>query len=47
MIYEYFKVSDEDESVLDLDEVCEVELKNENVQSFNARWGETVIAMRT
>ena len=34
MIYEYFKVSDADEPVLDLDK----DLKNDNVQSINTRW---------
>ena len=47
MIYEYVKVSDEDESVLDFDEILKVELKNDNVQPFNARWDETIIAMKT
>ena len=46
MIYEYFKVSDTDESVLDLDEILKVELKNNNVQSFTVRWDVTLIAMK-
>ena len=29
----YFKVSDTDESVLDLNEILKVELKNDNVQT--------------
>ena len=33
MIYEYFKVSDTDESFLDLSEILKVDLKNANVQS--------------
>ena len=46
MIYEFSKVSDKDESVLDLNGILKVELKNDNVQSFNARWDETMIAMK-
>ena len=45
MMYEYFKVSDKDESVLDLNELLEVELKSDNVQSFNTRWDESIFAM--
>ena len=46
MFYEYFKVSDADESVLDLNENLKVELKNVNVQSFSTRWDETIIAIK-
>ena len=46
MISEYFKVSDTDESVLVLNEILKVELKNGNVWSFNTRWDETTIAMK-
>ena len=46
MIYQYFKVSDTDDSVLDLNEILKVELKNDNVQSFSTRWDETIIAMK-
>ena len=46
IICEYFKVSDTDESVLDLNEILKVEMKNDNAQSFNTRWEETVIAMK-
>ena len=45
-IYEYLKDSDADESFLDLNENSKVELKNDNVQSFNTRWNETIIAMQ-
>ena len=38
MIDEYFKVSDADEPVLDLNDFLRVELKNDNLQSFNVRW---------
>ena len=40
MICEYSKVSHTDESVLDLNETLKVELKDDNVQSFNTRWDE-------
>ena len=46
MIYEYFKVSDTNESVLDLDEILKVELENDNLQPFNTRWDETIIVMK-
>ena len=46
MIFEYFKFSDTDESVLDFDEILKVELKNDNVKSFDSRWDETIIAMK-
>ena len=42
VISEYFKVSDTDESVLHPDENVKVELKTDNVQSFNTRWDETI-----
>ena len=46
MMYEYFKVSDTDESVLDLNKILKTELKNDNVQACNTRWDETIIAMK-
>ena len=45
MIYTNLKASDTDESVLDINEIVNVELESDNVQSFNTRWGETIIAM--
>ena len=44
MTYEYFKDSDTDESVLDLDEIFL--RSNDKVQSFNTRWDEAIIAMK-
>ena len=35
-----------DESVLDLNEILKLDLKNDNVQSFNTQWDETIIAMK-
>ena len=46
LIYEFFKLSDTDESVLDLNEVLKVGLKNDNVQWFNTRWDDTIIASK-
>ena len=46
MIYEDFKVSDFDESVVDLNAILKVDLKNENVKSFNTRWDATLIARK-
>ena len=34
-----------DVSVLDLNDIVKVELKNDNVQRFNTGWNETIIAM--
>ena len=45
MICEYFTFSDTDESVLDLSEFKKVAWKN-NIQSFDALWDETRIAMK-
>ena len=44
--HHYFKVSDTDEPVPGLNENRKVELKTDNVQSFNTRWDETSIAMK-
>ena len=46
MLYDHFKVSDTDESVVDFNEILKVELKNYNIQSFNTRWDETMIVMK-
>ena len=46
MIFEYFQVSDTDESVLDFSEIFKVEWKNDNVQSSNMGWDETILAMK-
>ena len=45
MICEYFTFSDTDESVWDLSEFKKVAWKN-NIQSFDALWDETRIAMK-
>ena len=46
MIYEDFKVSDTDESVLDLSQILMVILRSDSAQSFNTRWDETIITMK-
>ena len=46
MIKEYFKVSDTDEFVLDLNEILKVVLKIGIFTSFNTRWEEAIIAMK-
>ena len=46
MICEYFKVSDTNESVLDLHEILKAEFEKDNVQSFNTRLDETITAMK-
>ena len=45
MIYEYFKVSDTDESVVDFNDILKVAVKNESVQPFNTRLDDAIIAM--
>ena len=44
-IYTNLKASDADESVLDINDVVNVDLESDNVQPFNTRWDETIIAM--
>ena len=46
MIYEYFKVSDTDESVVDFNDILMVAVKNESVQPFNTRLDDAIIAMK-
>ena len=46
MICECLKVSDTDESVLDLNEILKVDLKSENIQPLNTRWDETMISIQ-
>ena len=46
MICEYFKVSDTNESVLDLHEILKAEFDKDNVQSFDTRQDETITAMK-
>ena len=40
------KVSDTDESVLDLNEMVKVESTNDKIQMFNSRWNETTVALK-
>ena len=46
MICEYFKVSDTNESVLDLHEILKPNLIRTTVQSFDTRQDETITAMK-
>ena len=46
MVYEYFNLSDTDESVLELHEIWKVELQDDKVHPFNTRWDETIITMK-
>ena len=46
MVYEYFKVSDTDESFLDLNALLKDEWKHDYVQSFNTCWDETIITTK-
>ena len=38
MIYDQFEISDSDGAVLDFSDLLEIELKNDNVQSFDTGW---------
>ena len=46
MIIEHFKTREPDGAVLDLSDLLTVELRNDNLQSFDTQWDETIIAMR-
>ena len=46
MILKHFKISDTDRTVLYLSDFLNVWLRNDNLQSFDAKWDETIIAMR-
>ena len=46
MIYDHFKVSDTDGTVLDLPDLVKVEIGNDTLQSFDTKWDETIVAMR-
>ena len=39
-------MSDTNESILDLNDILKVALKNDNGQSFNTRWDQTIIALK-
>ena len=43
--YDHSRVSHTDGTVLDVSDVLKVELKGDNVQHFDTRWDETIIAM--
>ena len=45
MIYEHFKTSDSDATVLDLAGFIGIEPRRDNVQTFDTKWDETIIAM--
>ena len=44
---EYVMVNDTDAFFLDSNEFFNAELKNDNVQSFNTRWDETIVAIKS
>ena len=46
MIYEHFKISDMDDTVLAVSDVIELELGGDNVQTFDTMWDKTIIAMQ-
>ena len=45
MTSDHFKISDTDGTFQDLPDLVKVELRSDNVQSFDTRWDETIIAM--
>ena len=40
MIYDFFKISGDNEAILDFRDLSEVQLKNDNVQAFDTKWSE-------
>ena len=46
MICEHVKISDTDGAVLDIADLLKIELKGENVQTFDTKWDETINAMQ-
>ena len=46
LVFDHFKISDTDGTLLDLPGLMKLELRNDNVQSFGIRWDATVIAMK-
>ena len=40
MIYDYFRVTGVNESVLDYADLITVALRNENIQEFDTRWND-------
>ena len=45
LIFEHFKINDTDGTVLAPSDFLQVELRNDDLQSFVAKWDETIIAM--
>ena len=46
MICEHVKISDTDGAVLDIADLLKIELKSDNVQTFDTKWDETINAMQ-
>ena len=46
MIYEHFKISDTDDSVLDTSDLPNIELRCDSVQTLDTKWDETASAMQ-
>ena len=45
MIYEFFKISGDNEAILDFRDLSKVHLKNDNVQAFDTKWDKILSAV--
>ena len=45
MIYNPFKLCDDNEAILDFRDISNVQLKNDNVQTFDTKWDEVLPAV--
>ena len=45
MMYNLFKLSDDNEAILDFRDLSNVQLKNDNVQTFDTKWNEVLPAI--
>ena len=45
MIYDYFRVTDAHDTVLDYTDLFFVTFRDDNVQEFNTRWDEFLLSM--
>ena len=45
MIYDYFRVTDAHDTVLDYADLFSITLRNDDVQDFDTRWNEILLSM--
>ena len=46
MNYEHFKISDTDGTVLDISDIMKIELRSDNVQTFDTKWDDTIVMQK-